>query len=48
MPTQEYCYIRFHSFCVSVNEKHANYEAEKAAGAVDSQRESCSSDDAES
>lgn len=48
MPTQEYYYIGFHSSCASADEKYANYEAGEAAGAVNSLRESCSSDDTES
>ena len=48
MPTQENCYIGFHSSCADANKKHANYEAGEAAGAVNSLRESCSSDNAKS
>lgn len=48
MLTQEYCYVGFHGSCASADEKHANYEAGEAAGAVNSLRESCSSDDTKS
>lgn len=48
MRTQEYSYIGFHSSCASADEKHPNYETGEATGAVDSLRESCSSDDSES
>lgn len=48
MPIQEYCYIGFHSSRAGADEKHANYEAGEAAGAVNPLRETCSSDDTES
>lgn len=47
MSTQEYYYIEFHSFCVSVNKKYVNYEVEKIVDVINSLHESCSSDDTE-